>query len=191
MIQSNSSESQWLHWIEVQKRATSLWFSGNLPEALTFLDGYVESAPALDLKRQAIGFRGSLHQEQGDLQSAKADFLTARGLSEQPDFERCTLEESIAWISAQLGDLMEAERWYWQAIETASIDPRATNGTTLVRFLEIRGTKDLSQAERQVIEGVLAAAWEFRNLPGAPNFQDLRDSVNELIEIQRREYGSS
>jgi tetratricopeptide (TPR) repeat protein len=185
MNQQRSSEGQWLHWIEIQRQATSTWLNGNLSEALALIDRYVESSPPIDLKRQAIGFRGSLHEEQGNLHAAKKDFLMARGLSGQPDFERCTLEESMASVSARLGDVREAEKWYWQAIETAASDPRAINGITLIHFLDIREPEGLSHMEQQVIEGVLSEAWKFHNLPGAPDLQDLRVSANQLIELRR------
>jgi tetratricopeptide (TPR) repeat protein len=186
MTQLTSSDSQWLQWIEVQKAATRTWLQGEgLTKAVAILDRYIDSVPPIDLHRQAIGFRGSLHEEQGNLKAAKADFLAARELSDQPDFERCSLEESIASVSAQLGDLGEAERWYWQAIETASIDPRVISGTTLLRFLEIRGTSGLVK-EKQVIESILVQAWRLFESPGAPNLQNLHDAAHQLIEAKRR-----
>lgn len=183
MTQSNSSEAQWLQWVEVQKAATHLWLADKLPEAIALVARYLQSEPPVDLRRQAIGFQGSLHQEAGNLAQARASFLAARELAEVPDFERSTLEESIAVISLRLGDVAEARRWYWQAIETAASDSRAVNAVTFLRFLEIQTPR---RVELELIESLIARSWSSYGLPGTPDFLDLNACIHRLIEAQRK-----
>jgi hypothetical protein len=186
MSQHISSDAEWLKWIEVQKRATRSWLTGNISDAISLVTSYVESGPPLDLKRQAVGFRGSLHQEAGNLEEAKSSFVVALELSDTFDFERATLEESIAAISMQLGDANQAGTWYLRAIETARRDPLALNAASLLRFLAIREPMGLSRVEQELIEEVILAAWTFYRLPGHPNLSDLRSCVDLLGEAQEK-----
>lgn len=46
-----------------------------LNEAISLVTRYSESKVFVDLRRQALGFRGSLQQEAGNLEEAKSSFF--------------------------------------------------------------------------------------------------------------------
>jgi tetratricopeptide (TPR) repeat protein len=184
IIMKNSTEEEWLRWIEIQKSATHVWLNGSLSRAVEIVNLFIASNPPLDLKRQAIGFRGSLYEEQGDLAAAKSDFLTARNLADSRDFERCSLEEAAAFVSYELGETAEAERWYLEALRTAAADPRASGGSVLSHLLEIRGEVGLTAEERLLAEEVVKEGWRFHELSGSPELHDLRAAAQALVRAQ-------
>lgn len=190
MSNRNSTENEWLAWIEEQKVATRAWLQSDLPGAIETIDRFLATNPPLDLRRQAIGFRGSLHQEQGDLAAAKSDFLAAQALAERADFERCTLEESAGDVSHQLGDIAEAERWYLEALRTAAADPRISGGGVLVHLLKLRGEKGLNEEEGRLAEKVVKQSWHLLGVEGEPDLADLQATAKKLIEAQGRPFSA-
>jgi tetratricopeptide (TPR) repeat protein len=184
MIPRISTDDEWLRWIEVQKSATHTWFDGDLHGAIEIIDQFVASNPPIDLRRQAIGFRGSIYQEQGDLVKAMNDFLAARSLTEMPDFERYTLEESAAAVSYELGDTAGAERWYLEALKTAAADARSSGASVILHLAKIRGDAGLTVEERLLAETVIKQAWDLHKLPGSPDLHDILAATRTVIQAQ-------
>lgn len=184
MKMRKSTSREWVGWVEVQKVAVRVWFDGDLPAAIEVVNRFLAENPPLDLQRQALGFRGSLEQERGDLQAARSDFLAARGLSEHADFERCTLEEAAAAASLQLGDLPQAERLYLEALKTAASDPRTSGGGVVLSLLKLRGESGLSEEERTLAEKVIRQSWHLLRVEGEPDLIDLASTAQRVIEAQ-------
>jgi len=182
-----STDDEWTEWVEVQKAALR---EGELSAGIGVVDAYLQAEPPLDLRRQALGFRGSLRQEQGALNSAKDDFLAARKLAEKPDFERYTLEQSAAAVSQELGQIEEAERWYLEAMKTAVDDPTTSGASALRRLLERRGDRGLSEEEGALAERVVHQAWHLLRLEGEPDLDDLEGTARKLIEAQRSSFSA-
>jgi len=176
---------RWAEWFELQRSATQVWFDGSLAQAIEMLDEFVASEPPQAIKRQAIGYRGSLHNEAGDLHLAKADYLAAWELSEEQDFERYTLEESSAAISERLGRSAEAEWWCRKALQTAAADPKTSGSGCLLRLLKLRGRKGLSDEEHHLAKKVVYQAWHLLRVEGQPDLTDLEATCRKLIEAQR------
>lgn len=149
------------------------------------LDEFVASEPPLAVKRQAIGFRGSLYDEAGDLHAAKSDFLGALELSQDRDFERYTLEESVAAICQRLRDDVEAERWSLRALKTAAADPKTSGAGALQRLLRIRGDRALIETEQRLAERVVHQAWHLLRVEGEPDLADLEAACKKLMEAQK------
>lgn len=185
MTPESPTEEQWTAWFDLQRIATHVWFEGDLPQAIAMLDEFVASRPPSPIERQAVGFRGSLHEEAGDLQAAKEDFLTALELSEDRDFERYTLEESVAVISERLGDGVEAERWCMRALMTAAADPKTSGAGSLLRLLRLRGEQRLSSEEHQLAKKVVYQAWSLLRVEGEPDLSDLGATAKRLLKAQR------
>lgn len=179
-----SSDSEWLDWIEVQKRATELWEEGDLAAAIAEVDRFLELEPPVDLERQAIGFRGSLHEERGNTAAARADYLTARSLSERRDFERYSLELAAGAASELMGEVVEAERWYAEALATAAADLTTSGAGALLRLLRTRGERGLSAEERALADQVVRQAWSHLQVEGEPDLGDLVATAQELMKAQ-------
>ncbi len=179
-----SNDREWMEWIEVQKTAARALVEDDLEEAISIVSRFLAADPPLDLERQAIGFRGSLHQERGDFESARTDFVAARALSEGPDFERCTLEESAGVASQQLGDRLEAERWFLEALKTATSDPKAGGGGVVLNLLNAKGDGNLTAEERALCENVIRGSWQILSLEGKPEVKDLAAGARKLLQAQ-------
>lgn len=186
MSTQSSTEGEWLDWIEVQRASTLAWAADDLSEAIVIVNRFLIADPQMDLKRQAIGFRGSLYQELGDLNSAKEDFLGARNLSEQADFERCTLEQSAGVVSRDLGDKTEARRWFLEAVKTAAADPRADGAGAVLNLLGTQDQKQLSVEERSLCERVIRGCWRISTLQGEPELEDLELAAQKVIQALNR-----
>lgn len=190
MSREEATDPGWLAWIEVQKAATRLWMQGDSEAAVGVIDRYLEQEPRLDLKRQAIGFRGSIHEEQGDLGAAKNDFSTAHELSEQADFERYTLLLSLGGIAERRGSFEEADSWYWAALQTAADDPKTSGAGGLLRLLRLRAQRGLTEQERRLAEKVMHQAWSLLRVEGEPDLRDLVATAKKLIEAQKRPFSA-
>jgi hypothetical protein len=169
-------------WTEVQKAALR---EESVANGIAVVDDYLRAEPPLDLKRQALGFRGSLNEERGDLAAAKADFLAARELAEKADFERYTLEGSAAAVSQRLGQTAEAEHWCLEALKTAAADPTTSGASALLRLLGLRGDRGLREDEEPLVERVIYQASHLLRVEGEPDLEDLEGTAKKLIEAQR------
>lgn len=185
MKNASATEEQWVAWFDLQQAATQTWFSGALPRAIKMLDEFLLTRPSLPIERQAIGFRGSLHEESGDLQLAREDFRAAVELCERPDFERYTLEESLAALSERLEDYIEAERWSLRALKTAAADPKTSGAGSLLQLLRLRSGQQLSRKERQIVKKVVHQAWSLLRVEGDPDFADLAATAGKLLNAQQ------
>ena len=186
MTKPRASDSEWLQWIEVQKAATRAWIgSGDLSGAIAILDRFLTSDPPLDLRRDAIAFRGSLHQEEKDLRAATLDYLNALAIAEEQGLEHYSLETSLAEVCAQSGDRQGAERWCWAALKTAAADPRESGAGALLRLLGLRGKQGLRPEERPLVEKVVRQSWHLLRVEGQPDLEDLGATARKLIEAQK------
>jgi len=180
-----SSYEEWAKWIEVQKAAIR---EVEVSESIQRVEEYLRSEPPVDLRRQALGFRGSLRQEEGELEGAMADFLAARALTEKPDFERYTLEQSAATISQQLGQTEEAERWNVAALETAAADPTTSGAAALRALLTLRAQAGLEPDEEELARRVVRQAWHLLRVEGEPDLSDLHTASEKLLAAQSRAF---
>lgn len=183
MTSERASDGDWLLWIEVQKRATDEWSTGGIPAAVGIVDGFLSSQLPRDLKREALAFRAMLYEEQGDLTSAKADFLSAVALADEGHV-RCELEDSLGLISQRLGELEDAGRWFSSALRTAASDPRVAGGGPLLRLLKVRSEKELTEEEQRLAERVIRQTWRLLRIEGEPDLGDLEGTAQKLIEAQ-------
>jgi hypothetical protein len=182
---SKATDVQWKDWFDLQSAAAQAWFKGGLETAIAMLDEFVNSEPPRVVKRQALGFRGSLHEENGEFQAAKSDFLAARELSEQPDFERYTLEESIAALCERLGSEEDIEFWILQALATAAADPRVSGGGALLRLLKHRGSLGFTDEEMRLVEKVVYQGWILLRVEGEPDLKHLVRTAKRLVRAHR------
>lgn len=183
---TQEDEEEWITWRTVQKEAVETWISGDIAGAIRLISQYLESSPPKDLRRQAIAFRGDLHEEQGDLDNAKIDLTYAHELSEGPDYERYTLEISLGSIANLQGDTTAADHWYIDALRTASESPATSGGTALRRLLELRKTRGLEGEERQLAVEVAQRSWLLLRIEGEPDLEDLEDTARKLVAAQNR-----
>jgi len=179
-------EAEWKAWIEVQKAAVRAGLMGDEPSAaLALLDQFLETDPAGDIQREAIAFRGTFHQEQGDFASAKADFISALELAEE-GYVRFELQETLAEVSKKLGDTDGTDHWYATALRTGAADPRVPGGGFLLRFLNFRGRQGLSDEERQLAQQMVSHGWHLLQVDGEPDLENLEGTARRLIEAQQK-----
>lgn len=186
MRSDQDSQEEYLPWIEVQKKATEIWIAGDVAVAIGLINRYLKEAPSIDLRRRALAFRGDLYEDCGNLEAAKADLSSAHKLSNQPDYERYTIELSLGSIAEALGDPEAADSWYLQALETASVDATTSGGSAIRRLLKLRGERMLAEDERHLAERVIRQGWHLLSVEGEPDFQDLKGTARKLIEAQSR-----
>jgi tetratricopeptide (TPR) repeat protein len=185
MSREATTDPGWLEWIEIQKAATRLWMQGNFEAAIGEINHYLAQEPRLDLRRQAIGFRGSIHEEQGDLEAARNDFSRAHELSEEPDFERYTLLLSLGGIAKRRGGFEEAENWFLTALQTAAADPKTSGAGALLQLLQLRGERGLTEQEHRLAEKVVYQGWSLLRVVGQPDLTDLIATAKKLIEAKK------
>ncbi|HEX9945032.1 MAG TPA: hypothetical protein VGG03_23735 [Thermoanaerobaculia bacterium] len=185
MKKIESSDTEWLQWIEIQKAVNKKWMRGALPSAVAEMDQFLAGDPSLDLRREALAFRAWLQRDIGDLKAAKSDLLAALALAEKSDFVRCELEESIGFICLQEGDVQEAENWYLIALRTAAADPRVAGGNLVWQFLKLRGERGVSEEERRLLEKVVRQSWALLRVGGEPDLRDLASTSQKLIEARK------
>lgn len=190
MNPEHSTEEERRRWIEVQKKATEAWISGDIDGALELVSQYLAGVQPPDQRRQAIAFRGDLYEENGDLEAAKNDFGLAHDLSEAPDYERYTLEIALGSVAKKMGHLEAAESWYLKALETAAVDFTTSGGTALRCLLELRGGLSLSDDERRLVEKVVRQSWHLLRVEGEPNLEDLEGTARKLIAAQDRPFSA-
>lgn len=191
MSSENGSDPEWAAWLEVQRAATLFWMQGEASAAVAAIDHYLEEKPRVDLSRQAIGFRGSIHEDQGDLEAAKNDFVAANGLSENDDFERYTLLVSLGEIAERRGVPAEADSWYVAALRTAASDPKTSGASALLRLVRLRGREGLTDQERFIAEKVMRQGWSLLRVAGEPDMGDLVATATRLLEAQKRPLSAS
>jgi len=181
-----STDSEWLEWIELQKSVVKTGFAqGDVPEAIEMLDRYLAESRPDDLKREALAFRADLCSTEGDLEAAKADFLSALNLAAEQDHVRFELEDSLVRISVEQGDSEEADKWFRAALRTAAADPRVAGGGLLLRLLSFRGKDGLTDEEHGLVAQIVRQSWHLLRVEGEPDLEDLEGTARKLIEAQR------
>lgn len=184
MKTQTATDAQWDRWVEVQKQTTQTWFKGKASEAITIVSRYLDTVGPSDLRREAFGFRASIHQDQGDLLAAKADFLAALELAPTRDYVRCELEDSLGSVCQQLGEVEEADGWFLAALESAAGDPRVAGGGLLKRLLRVRGERGLTPRERNLAVRVVRQGWVLLHLEGEPELVNLVGAADALLKAQ-------
>jgi tetratricopeptide (TPR) repeat protein len=185
MTKIKASDTEWLQWIEIQKAATEKGLVGeDLPSAIEMLDRYLAGDLPHDLRREAVAFRATLYQEQGNLAAAKSNFLSALELAVELDHVRFELEDSLAEISKKLGDTEEADKWYVASLRTAAADPRVAGGGFLLRLLKFRGERGLNNEEQKLVRKVVHQSWHLLRVEGEPDLSDLVGTARKLRKAQ-------
>ncbi|NJL28792.1 MAG: hypothetical protein HC897_13315 [Thermoanaerobaculia bacterium] len=180
-----SDEKQWIEWFAVQRKAVALSLENKLSAAVSEVNAFIQNDLINDVLRNAIGFRGDLWEELGDLEAAKSDFMAAHRLSEQCDFERYTLELSLGGIATRLRLRGDAILWYFRALETAAGDPTISGATALGKFLRVRMAEPFSEIEMRLISKVILQAWTLFGIEGDPDLTDL-EAVVEILKREQR-----
>lgn len=185
MTKANATDQEWLQWIEVQNVANRAWMQVGASAAIAELDRFLASDPPHDLRREAISFRGRIHEDRKDLEAAKADFSSALAIAEEHALERYPIEISLAGVCRRSGNLDEAEEWYSTALRTAAADPKTSGAGTLLWLLRLRGERGLTDGERRLARKVVHQAWSLLRVDGEPDLGDLEATCKKLIEAQR------
>jgi hypothetical protein len=185
MTNVGASDDEWLQWIEVQKTANEIWMRKGASAAVAVLDRFLASDPRYDLRRDAIAFRGCIHEDEGDLSAAAADLLSALALAQEFGLERYSIETSLAAVSLRRGDLEAAEGWCVKALRTAASDPKTSGAGALLRLLRLRGPRGLKAEERALVTKVVHQAWSLLRVEGEPDLTDLEGACKTLIEAQK------
>ncbi len=184
MNRTNSTDAEFSRWTLVQLKAVELSRTSGLDAAIGEVNSFLAESPPIDLVRQALGFRGDLRSEQDELQAAREDYLVARSLSEEVDFERFTLDLALGGVSEQLKDMREAERWFLEAMKSAAEDASTCGVAALERLQRLRNSLELSLEERLLAERVVSQGWRLLRLPGDPDLSDLWASAQRVKEAQ-------
>jgi len=180
-----SSDQAWSDWIEVQKRALRSLNESDTAAATAAVESYLERVEFDDLRSDALAFRASIHEQQGDSRKALEDLRAAHELA-RDSYQRYSLELSLGRLFEDLDRSQEALQWYFRALETATDHGSTAAGTALLRVLKIRGEKDLSPDERRLAEKSAKESWHLLRMKGEPDLQHLEKTALLLIEAQSR-----
>ncbi len=186
MSQPQSSEEKWREWIEVQKRAVRAMVQPDLGAAIDEVDEYLRREPEGDLRGEALGFRASLREDNGDLEEARQDLLAALSLRPPASYQRYTLELALGNVAEKLGECEEAASCYSQALETVANDPTTSGGSALLRLLQLRGEHGLKPDERVLAGHVAQQSWQLLHLEGEVDLEDLTRTAELLVKAQGR-----
>jgi tetratricopeptide (TPR) repeat protein len=192
MTKNTANDEEWLRWIAVQKAVCRIWLEqGNGAAAIAELDRFVASNPPQDLRREAVAFRGSIHEDQDDRDAARADFLSALAIADAYGFERYSIEISLAGISRRTGDLAQLEMWYLRALRSAANDPTISGAGTLLKLLRFRGEKGLTEEELLLVKKVVYQAWSLLRVEGEPDLSDLEGAAMRLMKAGKGPFSAN
>jgi hypothetical protein len=188
-VHSNMSDivdQEWLAWIEVQKDAVRQWSKGDFDSAIRIIDEYAIGPISSHTRSEAFAFQGMILHEKGDSEAAKKCYLTAHSLTDSPDFHRYTLENALGSLCSLLNQDEEALSWHIRAMQTAILDLTTSGASALEGFLDLKGEQPLAAYEVTLCNAVVKQAWSLFNLPGEPDFSDLRGMIEILKEASGR-----
>jgi len=184
MNQLQSSEAMWQEWLEVQRRAVRAMARADLAAAIVEVEEYLRREPGADLRGEALGFRASLREDNGEFAEARQDLLAALSLSQTGSYQRYTLELALGNIEEKLGEHGQAASWYLQALATVAEDPTTSGGSALLRLLQLQGTHGLRPHDRTLADRVAQKSWKLLLLEGEPDLEDLTRTAELLVEAQ-------
>lgn len=183
----SSTDSEWLNWVALQKQILRLvMINKDVPAALRALDNYLAGNIAQDLRRDAFVVKGRVEREAGNSENAKENYLKAHELSDEGTYSRYVIEITLGSIYEGLGMSTEALGWYTEAMRTAVLDPGTSGAVALEGFLDIKGVQSLSDEEADLCIQVVRQAWSLFRLPGEPDLEDLRGTIEELKDASTR-----
>ncbi|NJL28927.1 MAG: hypothetical protein HC897_14080 [Thermoanaerobaculia bacterium] len=191
MNEEKAEDDQWAGWFEVQRKAVNHSINGSLRAAIEEVNGYLRMTSIRDIRRRAVGFRGDLWEESGDLAAAKIDFMAAHELSEDADYERYTLELALGCLNKKQKANSEAISWYLKALETANANPGISGVEALAEYVKLLDQEKPVQTERDLMWRVARKAWTLLKLEGAPNLDDLAATLKILKMPKGGESGNS
>jgi tetratricopeptide (TPR) repeat protein len=184
-MKASATDSEWVEWVELQKLVLKTGLEQrDVSAAIEMLNHYLAERLPEDLRREALAFRATLFEEEGQLGSAKSDFLSALELAPQPDYVRFELEDSLAHISEKQGSYQEANKWFGAALDTAARDPRVAGGAFILRMLRFRSNQGFTDEEHRLIRQVIQQSWHLLRVEGDPDLEDLEGTARKLIEAQ-------
>lgn len=154
------------------------------PEAISIMDGILSHDLNSELRSEALSFRASISEEQGDFQNAKQTLLEARSFSEEGGYGRYTIELGLGGVSEQLGLMDEATSWYYNALLTCARGVNTSGGTALKHFLKLKNEDRLTGQERVLCAQVVEKSWKLLRLDGEPDLSNLRMTAEALIQAQ-------
>jgi tetratricopeptide (TPR) repeat protein len=168
-------------WVEVQRRAVAATAQNRTQEAIDAVTNFLTANLSPDLQAEVIAFRGNLHEESGQLENARADFLESHGLSSAPSYSRYTVELALGAVCRELGATPESRRWYEQALKTALEGDSISGAAAILGLLNLVGDDRLTQEERSLCESVVTHSSEVLGIIQEDLPNDLRGAAAALI----------
>lgn len=186
LIMNISSDSEWLNWIAVQKKALKLQMGGRQETAIAELTAFLATEQPTDIFCDALHFRAMLAEDEGLIEIAKADRLQARAIAPPASYTKYTIELGLAGLHEKMGDFEEAISWYIEALKTVISDPTTSGGGAVAGLLDLREFSALAPEHRDLCIKVVHQAWDLFELPGEPDLTNLREAAQTLIEASTR-----
>jgi hypothetical protein len=169
-------------WLEVQRRAVTSAAQHRSQDAIDAVTGFLTTDLPPDLRAEVIAFRGNLHEESGQLESAKTDFIESHRLSSTPSYSRYTVELALGAICKELSSTTESRRWYGQALRTALDGASISGAAAILGLLNLEGDDRLSQEEKSLCESVATRSGEVLGLQGDVGLSNgLRGAAMALV----------
>jgi hypothetical protein len=91
---------------------------GTKRDVLELLTIFLAGDHRADERREALGLRGTIRRDLGDVPGARSDLREAQALSEAGSYSRYTIQVLLAGISLEEGDAEPARAMYLEALET-------------------------------------------------------------------------
>jgi HEAT repeat protein len=173
-------------WNTAEREIVALLASGDVRAAIARIETVV-STDRGEFKGRALLYRGSIHEEQGRLQSARDDFAEAVRLFEAGSYVRYASELSLGQVCRVLGEPQSASTWYRAALETCDASIEAfSGGSALEGFLSMSPSP--TRTDLTLIRSVITKSWKLLEVSGAPDVTDLKaaSAVIKRHETQPR-----
>lgn len=184
------SDDLWREWHLTQRRCLGLMAKKAYPAAIADIDQFLKSAYP-ELQSEALAFRGIIKEKMGESHSAKADLLAAHRLSSQATYQRYTIELTLGRLSKLTEDLKDASSWFLRAVDTAIEDPSTSGATAVEGLLDIKEVSSWSSAEKSSCERAIRQAWALFSLPGVPDMDHPKETLQVLAEASTRPLSST
>lgn len=165
--------------------AFALKRGGKLGAAIATVEQFLgHGKRSRDSLSDALGFLGSLHEDDGDLKSAKECYLKALEMCEAPTYSKYTLEIALGNLSEATNRPEQAVVWYLRSLKTSQAGKGISAGTALFSLFSLRRPSELEPRQLLICRRVVRSSWKLLKIPGRPPLERLKDATQRIVRAQ-------
>jgi len=167
-------------WDRAERTIVGAWTTGDVPLAMTEIENALIQGTG-EIRGRALVYRGTIHEEGGNLDQAKADFIEAAGLFVSGSYAKYSAELSVAHVCEEREITDQAIRWYRRALQTC-VDSTEPFSAAVAARAFLRHSSPVSTPDLELLQSVTTKSWRALGLPNEPNLTDLAGTADLMIK---------